>query len=64
MSLSEGDTVYMCHNDTGQPDYFVVFKLDKPQTVQFKHHWDCAARWAKKTPPGAASTDRNGTRWR
>ena len=35
----------MKHKDTGKADYFVVFKLDKPQTIQFKHHWD--ARRAK-----------------
>ena len=40
MSLAQGETVYMRHPKTGQPDYFVVFKLDKPQTVHFMHHWD------------------------
>ena len=48
MSLSEGETVYMrerMKNRIGEADYFVVFKLDKPQTIQFKRHWD--ARRAK-----------------
>lgn len=45
MSLAEGETVYMKHKDNGQAGCFVVFKLDKPQKIQFKHHWD--ARRAK-----------------
>jgi len=45
MSLAEGETVYMLHKDTREPGYFVVFKLDKPQKIQFKPHWD--ARRAK-----------------
>lgn len=45
MSLSEGETVYMRHKETEEPGYFVVFKLDKPQKIQFKPHWD--ARRAK-----------------
>ncbi len=40
MSLAEGETVYMKHPDTAEPGFFVVFKLDKPQTIHFKHHWD------------------------
>ncbi len=45
MSLAEGETVFMRHPDSGEVGYFVVFKLDKPHTVQFKWHWD--ARRAK-----------------
>jgi CRISPR-associated endonuclease Csn1 len=40
MSLAEGEAVHMLHPQTKQPGYFVVFKLDKPQTVHFVHHWD------------------------
>jgi hypothetical protein len=40
MSLAEGETVLMKHPDTGELGYFVLFKLDKPQTMHFKHHWD------------------------
>ncbi|MEX1095974.1 MAG: type II CRISPR RNA-guided endonuclease Cas9 [Planctomycetales bacterium] len=45
MSLAEGETVHMRHKDTGELGHFVVFKLDKPNTIQFKWHWD--ARRAK-----------------
>ena len=47
MSLAEGETVRMRHPQTGQPGYFIVFKLDKPQTIHFIHHWD--ARPSKAT---------------
>jgi CRISPR-associated endonuclease Csn1 len=40
MSLAEGETVHMCHPDTHEPGYFVVFKLDKPRTIHFKWHTD------------------------
>jgi CRISPR-associated endonuclease Csn1 len=46
MSLAQGDIVYMRHNKRiGEVGYYVVFKLDKPQTIWFKPHWD--ARRAK-----------------
>lgn len=48
MSLAEGETVYMLHPDSRQPSYFVVFKLDKPHTVHFIHHWDARASKAKE----------------
>jgi hypothetical protein len=47
MSLSEGETLHMRHPETGEPDYFVVFKLDRPATVHFTYHWD--ARPSGKT---------------
>jgi len=47
MSLAEGETVHMCHPRTREPGYFVVFKLDKPHTIHFVHHWD--ARRSKAT---------------
>lgn len=43
MSLAEGETVRMRHPDTKEPGYFVVFKLDKPHTIHFVHHWDARA---------------------
>ena len=47
MSLAEGETLHMKHPKAGAPGYFVVFKLDKPQTIHFIHHWD--ARPSKPT---------------
>jgi hypothetical protein len=47
ISLAEGETLHMKHPKTGAPGYFVVFKLDKPQTIHFIHHWD--ARPSKAT---------------
>jgi CRISPR-associated endonuclease Csn1 len=52
MSLSEGDTVYMQLEDAEKPDYFVVFKLDKPQTIQFKYHWDARRAKGEKNEDG------------
>jgi hypothetical protein len=52
MSLSEGDTVYMKLKDQPNPDYFVVFKLDKPQTIQFKYHWDARRAKGEKNEAG------------
>lgn len=40
MSLSIGEMVYMNHPDTGKPDHFVVFKIDKPHKVHFTPHCD------------------------
>ena len=40
MSLAEGETVHMCHKETGEPACFVVFKLDKPHKIHFQHHGD------------------------
>lgn len=52
MSLAEGDVVYMLHKESRKPDYFVVFKLDKPQTIQFKHHWDARRAKGEKNEDG------------
>ncbi len=52
MALSEGDTVLMRNKDTGELGYFVVFKLDKPQTIQFKHHWDARRAKGEKDASG------------
>jgi hypothetical protein len=40
MSLSIGEMVRMKHPETGKADYFVVFKIDKPQTIHFTPHYD------------------------
>ncbi len=52
MSLSEGETVYMRHKETGEPGFFVVFKLDKPHTIQFKNHWDARRAKGEKDESG------------
>lgn len=62
MSLAEGETVYMKHPTRDYADYFVVFKLDKPQTVHFIHHWDARPRQDRKDAlghviPGSACED-------
>ncbi len=57
MSLSEGETVHMKHPQTGEPGYFVVFKIDKPQTVHFIHHWDSRGASERKTAEGVAIAD-------
>ena len=45
MSLSEGETVCMRRKDADECGHFVVYTLEKPQTIFFKWHWD--ARRAK-----------------
>ncbi len=57
MSLSEGDTVFMKLKDENKADYFVVFKLEKPQTIQFKHHWDARRAKGEKNEDGEAIPD-------
>lgn len=62
MSLAEGETVFMCHKDSGEPDYFVVFKLDKPGTVHFKLHWDARRATGERNSDGQVidGTERAG----
>ncbi len=48
MSLAEGETIHMCHPDTQEPGYFVVFKLDNPRTIHFKHHTDARLAGGRK----------------
>ncbi len=54
MSLAEGETLHMRHPDRGYDDYFVVFKIDKPQTIHFIHHWDGRGAAERKGPDGKA----------
>ena len=55
MSLAEGETIHMRHPETGQPGYFVVFKLDRPQKIHFIEHWD--ARPSMATAEQSARED-------
>jgi len=51
MSLSIGEMVYMKHPGTGEPDYFVVFKIDGTGPIHFTPHWDAGrARETEKCP--------------
>jgi hypothetical protein len=53
MSLSQGDVINMRHKDKhDEVGYFVVFKLDKPQTIQFKYHWDARRAKGEKDADG------------
>lgn len=52
MSLAEGESFYMRHANTGEPGYFVVFKLDKPATAHFKHHCDARRATGEKDVDG------------
>lgn len=40
MSISEGETLHMVHPETGEPGYFVLFKIDPNARMHFIHHWD------------------------
>jgi CRISPR-associated endonuclease Csn1 len=57
MSLAEGETVYMRHKQTGVPGYFVVVKLVKPATIEFKAHWDARRATGEKNEQGELITD-------
>lgn len=52
MSLAQGETVCMRHKETGEVGYFVVFKLDQPQTIHFKWHWDARRDKGEKDDRG------------
>lgn len=57
MSLAQGDTVLMRSKEGNQIGYFVVFKLDKPQTIQFKRHWDARKATGEKDEEGRLLPD-------
>jgi len=40
MSLSIGEMIYMKHPETGEADYFVVFKIDGNGSIHLTPHWD------------------------
>lgn len=52
MSLAEGETIRMLNPDTRpdtrKPGYFVVFKIDKPQTIHFIQHFDARGASERK----------------
>ncbi|MCB9848494.1 MAG: HNH endonuclease [Phycisphaeraceae bacterium] len=61
MSCCEGETLYMKDKRTGELGYFVVAKLDKPQSIVVVPHWDARPATKRKGMDGAAiaSSDRN-----
>ncbi|MDP1661963.1 MAG: HNH endonuclease [Phycisphaerales bacterium] len=57
MSLCEGEMLHMLHKETKEPGYFVVAKLDKPQTVVLVPHWDARAAKGRKDQDGVLVAD-------
>jgi hypothetical protein len=57
MSLAQGDVVHMRLLDSKESGYFVVFKLDKPQKIQFKWHWDARRAMGEKDDEGNVIKD-------
>ncbi len=57
MSLCEGETLYMRHKWTKEPGYFVVAKLDKPQSVVLVPDWDARAAGPRKDSSGKPVPD-------
>tara|TARA_R110002072_G_scaffold233813_1_gene391478 strand:+ start:5415 stop:9401 length:3987 start_codon:yes stop_codon:yes gene_type:complete len=52
MSLCEGETLFMKHKKTQELGYFVVAKLDKPQSIVVVPHWDARAAGERKNSEG------------
>lgn len=52
MSLCEGEMLIMRHKKTGDVGYFVVAKLDKPQSIVLVPHWDARAATERKDAEG------------
>lgn len=52
MSLCEGETLWMKHKKTKELGYFVVAKLDKPQSIVLVPHWDARAAGERKDSNG------------
>lgn len=48
MSLCEGETLMMRHKLTKEVGYFIVAKLDKPQSVVLVPHWDARTATPRK----------------
>ncbi len=52
LSLCEGEMLWMKHKHTGEIGYFVVAKLDKPQSIVLVPHWDARAATQRKDANG------------
>ncbi|RLT19982.1 MAG: hypothetical protein DWI28_01915 [Planctomycetota bacterium] len=57
MSLCEGEMLKMKHKQTGEVGYFVVAKLDKPQSIVVVPHWDARAATERKGSDGKKVAD-------
>lgn len=57
MSLCEGEMLLMKHKGTGEVGYFVVAKLDKPQSLVLVPHWDARAAGERKDAEGKKVPD-------
>lgn len=57
MSLCEGEMLLMKHKHTGEVSYFVVAKLDKPQSIVVVPHWDARSATARKDAEGKTVSD-------
>lgn len=57
MSLCEGEMLKMKHKHTGEVGYFVVAKLDKPQSIVLVPHWDARAATERKDSEGKKVPD-------
>ncbi len=64
MSLAEGEMVLMRHKQTNEVGYFVVAKLDKPQSIVLVPHWDARAAGARKDSAGNPVPDSNRDEFR
>jgi hypothetical protein len=52
MSLADGEMLLMKHKATKEVGYFVVAKLDKPQSIVVVPHWDARAAGERKDAEG------------
>ena len=57
MSLCEGEMLFMKHKETGEIGYFVVAKLDKPQSIFLVPHWDARSATERKDSEGKKVPD-------
>jgi CRISPR-associated endonuclease Csn1 len=57
MSLCEGEMLFMKHKQTGELGYFVVAKLDKPQSIVLVPHWDARSATERKDAEGKKVAD-------
>ena len=57
MSLCEGEMLFMKHKQTAEVGYFVVAKLEKPQTIVVVPHWDARAATGRKDADGKKVPD-------
>ncbi len=57
MSLCEGEMLYMKHKRLDEVGYFVVAKLDKPQSIVLVPHWDARSATGRKDAEGKKVPD-------